>query len=629
MAEQYFIIDFDSTIIRTEGLDELAAIVLKGNPQKEEILEKIKQITTLGMEGKIGFEQSLRQRLALLKIHKAQLEELAKILKKKISPSIQRNRQFFKEYGHQIYIITGGFKDYVEPVALSLGIPKNHILANSFKFDTKGNVQSFDNRNPLSKSNGKVKAVKQLRLSGDIIVIGDGFTDLQVKKLGAAKKFIAYIENVKRETAVAGADQVVSSFDEFLFVNRLPMSISYPKSKMKVLLLENIDSLAKETLEKEGYQVELLRTALDEDELSEKIKDVSILCIRSKTKVTKKVLQNASKLKTVGAFCIGTDQMDLAALTDMGVCVFNAPFQNTRSIVELAIGEIIMLMRKIFEKSKSTHNGIWDKSSEGSFEIRGKTLGIVGYGNIGSQLSTLAEGLGMNVIFYDLVEKLPLGNAKRAKDLNQLLKVSDVVSIHISGDASNKNFFTEKSFAQMKDGAILLNLSRGLVVDIEALAKFIKSGKIAGAAVDVFPNEPKARGEKFSSPLQGLPNVILTPHIAGSTNEAQKEIAQFVSSKIIDFVNTGSSFLSVNYPNITLPQQGSSHRLLHLHKNVPGILAQINNVLAQAKININGQYLKTNETVGYVITDVDKKYNREILEKLKQIPDTIRFRVLY
>ncbi len=629
MKSQYFIIDFDSTIIQTEGLEELAQIVLSKNPQKEKILEEIKKITNLGMEGKMGFTQSLKERLKLLEINTSHLQELEKKLKRKISPSILRNKNFFKKYSEQIYLITGGFEEFVLPVAKVLGIPRNHILANNFKYDKKGNITGFNAKNILSENNGKVKAVKNLKLKGEIIVIGDGFTDLQIKNLGAAKKFIAYVETINREAVTKHADSVVSSFDEFLFSNSLPMSLSYPKSKMKALLLENIETKAREILEKEGYQVEIIKGALDEKELSEKVKDVSILGIRSKTKITKEVLKNANKLKVVGAFCIGTDQMDIEALTNLGVCIFNAPFQNTRSVVELAIGEIIMLMRGIAEKNNKLHQGIWDKSATDSNEIRGKTLGIIGYGSIGSQLSVLAEGLGMNVVFYDSVEKLPLGNAKKLSSLSELLKISDVVSVHVSGDKSNTNLISEKEFSQMRDGVIFINLSRGFIVDVNALEKFIRLKKIRGAALDVYPYEPKSKDEEFKSNLQNLPNVILTPHIAGSTQEAQKNIAEFVSLKIIDFINTGNTYLSINFPNIQLPEQRSSHRLLHLHKNVPGILAQINQTLADEKININGQYLKTNEDVGFVITDVDKKYNQKVLQKLKNIPDTIRFRILY
>ena len=498
MADQYFIFDFDSTIIQTEGLDELAKIVLKGNPNSAQIIEEIKKITALGMEGKIGFSQSLKKRLSLLKINKSDLEVLAKILKRKISPSILRNRHFFKTNSDQIYILTGGFKEFVKPVTEELGISENHILANTFKFDKKGHVTGLDSKNPLSKDGGKVQVVKKLKLGGEIIIIGDGYTDLQLKKLGIAKHFYAFTENVTREAVIKEADSVLGSFDEFLFMNKLPMALSFPKSKIKALLLENIEASAKERLELEGYQVELFKQAFSEEALCGKIKDISLLGIRSKTKITKKVLENANKLKAVGAFCIGTDQMDLENLTQKGVAVFNAPFQNTRSVVELALGEMILLMRGIMDKNNKLHKGIWEKTTTGSNEVRGKTLGIIGYGNIGSQFSVLAENLGMNVIFYDRVEKLPLGNAKKMLNLADLLRNSDIVSVHVSGDKSNQNIIAEKEFKLMKDGVIFINLSRGFVVDVKALVRFIKSGKIRGTAVDVFPQEPKSRDEPLN-----------------------------------------------------------------------------------------------------------------------------------
>lgn len=628
MDKQFFIIDFDSTIIQTEGLDELAKIVLKDNPLKESRLEEITRITNLGMEGVISISESLKKRLSLLKINKDQIKFLSKNLTKKISPSILRNKRFFKKYKDQIYVITAGFKEWVIPVTNILGVEESHILANSFKFNQKGQVVGLDQKNPLSKNEGKIKAIKELNLNGEIIIIGDGYTDLQIKQLGVAKHFYAFTENIERKIVIKNADSVISSFDEFLFVNKLPMAISYPKSKMKALLLENIDISAKNVLEKEGYQVEAISSALSEEELIKRIDDVSILGIRSKTKLTQRVIEKANKLKVVGAFCIGTDQMDLKALTEKGVAVFNAPYQNTRSVVELALGEIIILLRRVVEKNEQLQEGIWNKSAQFSNEARGKTLGIIGFGNIGSQLSILAENIGMNVVFYDLIERLPLGNAK-AVSLTKLLQTADIISIHVSGDKSNNNLIGEKEFKLMKEGVIFINLSRGFVVDIKALAKYIRLGKIKGAAIDVFPTEPKNKDEKFKSPLQNLPNVILTPHIAGSTQEAQKQIAEFVSDKIINFVNTGNTFMSVNFPNIQLPEQKYSHRLLHLHKNVPGVLAQIYKILVEHGININGQYLKTNDEVGYVIIDVNKKYNEEVLQKLRQIPQTRRFRVLY
>ncbi|HLX53004.1 MAG TPA: phosphoglycerate dehydrogenase [Aquella sp.] len=407
------------------------------------------------------------------------------------------------------------------------------------------------------------------------------------------------------------------------------MAISYPRNRIKILLLENIHPHALNLLKQEGYTVETLKGSLTEDELCAKMKDVSILGIRSKTTVSKKVLDNAPRLLAIGAFCIGTNQIDLNYATEKGVCVFNAPYSNTRSVVELAIGEIIMLLRNIVSKSNQLHQGKWDKSAENSFEVRGKKLGIVGYGNIGSQLSVLAENMGMQVYYYDLIERLQLGNAKKCDSLDELLSVADIVTLHVDGREDNASIIGEREFALMKDKVIFLNLSRGHIVDIKALVNNLKNGKILGAAVDVFPYEPKNNQEEFVNELRGFSNVILTPHVGGSTEEAQFNIGDFVARRMISYSNAGDSTQSVNLPNIQLPELKNAHRLIHLHSNTPGILAQINQVLANHNINVLGQYLKTNEQVGYVITDIDAKYDKDVISALKQINHTIKSRVLY
>lgn len=407
------------------------------------------------------------------------------------------------------------------------------------------------------------------------------------------------------------------------------MKTSFPKQKIKVLLLENIHPQAEGIFEREGYQLEVIGRALSEEELCEKIEGVFILGIRSKTHVTAKVLEHANRLMAVGAFCIGTNQIDLEACADKGVIAFNAPYSNTRSVVELAIGEMILLMRRIPFMSSLMHSGGWNKSATGSHEIRGKKLGIIGYGNIGAQLSVLAENLGMQVYYYDLVEKLALGNATKINDLYELLGMVDVLTLHVDGRPENQMIFGEKEFSAMKEGSVFINLSRGFVVDIASLASHLKSGHIKGAAVDVFPEEPKSNAEEFLSPLRGLENVILSPHVGGSTEEAQFNIGDYVPGRIIDYINTGSTFGSVNFPNLQLPTQGAVHRLIHVHRNVPGILARINQVLANHGINIGGQYLKTDDQIGYVITDINQAYEESVLQDLREIPDTIRFRVLY
>jgi len=629
MDKKFFIIDFDSTFIKTEGLDELAEICLKDDPKQIEKNENIKKITSLGMEGKISFSESLKRRLDILTINKKHLETLSSSLLKKVSDSIKRNKSFFNKFKDQIYVISGGFKDYVVPVVEKYHISPNHIFANSFIFNKDGKVIGYDKKNPLSHDHGKIKILKNLKLDGKIYCIGDGYTDYELKEFGIAQNFTAFIENVKRDSVVEKADKIAPNFDEFLYSNNLPTIISYPKNRLKTLLLENIDNDVVKTFEKEGYEVEYFKKALPQEVLIKKIKETSILGIRSQSQLTADVLMHANRLLTVGAFCIGTNQVDLPFASSRGISVFNAPYSNTRSVVELIIGEIIMLSRNIFPKNTKIHQGIWEKTSAGSHEIRGKTLGIIGYGNIGSQLSVLAETLGMNVIFFDEMEKLSLGNAKKCRTLKELLVKSDFISIHVDGRQSNRNLIGEKEFNAMKDGVIFLNASRGFIVDIPSLVKNLKSGKIRGAAIDVYPKEPKNNQEKFVSSLQNIDNVILTPHVGGSTEEAQKNIGLFVGQKIIDYVNTGDTTLSVNFPNIHLPSLHSSHRLLHIHKNVPGILANINNVLAKNNINIEGQFLKTNEEIGYAVTDVNKKYDKKVIQELKNIDNTIRFRVLY
>jgi D-3-phosphoglycerate dehydrogenase len=397
---------------------------------------------------------------------------------------------------------------------------------------------------------------------------------------------------------------------------------------MKVLLLENIHPDAAARLAKEGHHVQTMPRALSEDELIEAIGDVQLLGIRSGTNVTERVLASAPNLVAVGAFCIGTNQIDLAAAAGRGIAVFNAPFSNTRSVVELALAEIIAMARRLPEKTAQMHAGIWDKSAAGAHEVRGRRLGIVGYGNIGTQLSVLAENLGMSVYFYDISDKLALGNARRCSTLHELLETAETVTLHVDGRDGNRGFFGAAEFAAMRPRSLFLNLSRGFVVDHAALRANIESGHIAGAAIDVFPSEPKGRGDEFVSELRGLPNVILTPHVGGSTEEAQQDIGDFVAGKLADYVVSGSTSLSVNMPGIALPTVPGTHRLVHLHQNVPGVLAAINRVLADHGVNVEGQLLRTRDEFGYVLTDISSEYSDEVLAELRSMPVTIRLRTL-
>jgi len=399
-------------------------------------------------------------------------------------------------------------------------------------------------------------------------------------------------------------------------------------NQMNVLLLEQIHPQAVELLRSRGFNVTSIDRALDEDELIEAIADVHLLGIRSKTQVTQRVLDAAEHLLSIGAFCIGTNQIDLLGATAHGVTVFNAPFSNTRSVVELVLSELIALTRRLFEKNALMHDGVWDKSAAGAHEVRGRTLGIVGYGNIGTQLSVLAENLGMRVLFFDTADKLALGNAHRVDSLKQLLHESDVVTLHVDGRPENANIFGEEEFAAMKQGSLLLNLSRGFVVDYAALRKHILDGHIAGAAVDVFPVEPKGRGDEFQSELRGLSNVILTPHIGGSTEEAQYDIGQFVANKFIDFVGEGSTSMSVNLPGLGLPRRGGTLRLVHLHRNVPGVLARVNGILAEHEVNVEAQLLGTRGDVGYLVTDSISGTTQAIVDQIRAMPETIKLRVI-
>lgn len=405
---------------------------------------------------------------------------------------------------------------------------------------------------------------------------------------------------------------------------------SLEKDKIKFVLLEGVHQSAVESLYSAGYSnVVYLKNALAEQELIEQIKDAHFVGIRSRTQLTRSVFEQTNKLVAVGCFCIGTNQVDLQAAQEHGVAVFNAPFSNTRSVAELMIAEAILLLRDIPAKNAACHRGEWSKSATGSYEIRGKTLGIIGYGSIGTQVSVLAESLGMKVRFYDAISKLPMGNAHPCKTLKELLEDSDIVSLHVPESPATKNMIAARELAQMKKGAILLNASRGTVVDIDALATALESKHLAGAAIDVFPIEPKGNDEEFVTPLRRFDNVILTPHIGGSTMEAQENIGVEVAEKLIKYSDNGTTTSSVNFPEVALPTHENVHRLLHVHKNVPGVLTAINRIFSENNINIAGQYLQTNAKVGYVVIDVDSEYSELALQQLKEIEGTVRCRVLF
>ncbi len=408
---------------------------------------------------------------------------------------------------------------------------------------------------------------------------------------------------------------------------------SLDKSKIKILLLEGVHQSAVDSLNANGYSnIEYHIGSLSEADLLSRISDVHFIGIRSRTQLNKEVFAAAKKLMAVGCFCIGTNQVDLSAATKNAVAVFNAPFSNTRSVAELVIAESIILLRGVAEKNAKAHRGIWQKSAKASFEIRNKTLGVVGYGSIGSQLSVIAESLGMNVLFFDVVGKLPLGNAKQVSSLSELLSRSDIVTLHVPEVGSTKNLMSTLEFSQMKDGAIFINAARGTVVDIDALCSALESNKIGGAAIDVFPVEPRSNDDEFISPLRKFDNVILTPHVGGSTIEAQESIGSEVAEKLAKYSDNGTSVTSVNFPEVSLPDHSESdsvHRLLHVHHNIPGVLSRINAILSENNINISGQHLQTNDQVGYVVIDVDAECSTRALEKLSEVEGTVRSRRLF
>ena len=421
---------------------------------------------------------------------------------------------------------------------------------------------------------------------------------------------------------------------DFLFTTFFSCSMSkttsYPKEKINILFLENISDRAVEKFKDNGYtNTSKLAKALSEPELIEAIKDVHLLGIRSKSQITPAVLAAADKLMAIGCFCIGVNQVNLEEATKKGVVVFNAPYSNTRSVAELVIGLAIMLIRRIPDKNKAAHEGIWMKDAKGSFELRGKTLGIIGYGNIGAQVSVLAEAFGMKVRFYDIETKLPLGNAENCKSIDELLSLSDIISLHVPETEATKNLINKDNLKLCKKNALLINYSRGQVVDLDALAEALQIENLGGAAIDVFPVEPEKNGQQFTTPLQGLSNVILTPHIGGSTEEAQENIGDDVSIKLFNYLESGVTNGSHTVPAIGLPQVHGAHRILHIHNNVPGVLSAINKTLADNHINIVGQYLKTNEEIGYVVLDVDKTLSGQAVDLLRQVKETIKVRMLY
>lgn len=623
---EFLIFDFDSTIVKGETLEILAGISLSGHPKKQQISSEISKLTEAGMSGTVDFASAFRKRLSLLDLNEEHILKAIEELKNSITPSFIQNRKFLKSNADRIYVVSGGFRELIVPVIQILGLREDHVYANEFLFNLGRKVVGVDESNPLSQNRGKAKLVKSLKFKGEGVVLGDGITDFEIIEDNANCQFYAFTENVKRADLVKKASREINTFDT-LALEFASSSKKETKEDIKILLFENVHPVAVNAFRQKGFLVEAVSSACEEGELIKKIADVHFLGIRSKTQVNEKVLAHAKNLLCVGAFCIGTDQIQLEEAANKGVVVFNAPFSSTRSVVELAAGLIIILARQIFPKSQLLHQGVWDKSTTSACEVRGKTLGIVGYGNIGAQLSILAESMGLRVLYYDIAEKVSLGNTQSCRDLKTLLNKSDIVTLHVDGRADNASLFGENEFQQMKDGSIFLNLSRGHIVDLKALAKYLKLGKLNGAALDVYPQEPRSNSERFVIELQNMPNVILTPHIGGSTLEAQKNIGETVVNRFMEYFEAGSSLGSVNFPQLNIPQlRFGLTRIFHIHENVPGILAAINGFFGKWNVNIEAQYLSTHEKIGYVVTDVSS-FKSEYLSELKKVPHTIKVRM--
>lgn len=615
----WLIIDFDSTFVAAESLELLGEISLAGHPDRSRRLAEIRELTDRAMAGRMPFAEALARRLALVAARAEHIGKLVAVLRQRVSPSFRRNARFLRAHAERLYVVSSGFHEYIDPVVAEFGITSGQVLANRFVTRPDGTL-GVDSANPLAADGGKVEAVRRLRLAGAAVAVGDGVSDRELADSRVCERFYAYVETVRRPEAFPGASSIVEDFDAVL--NELGLS---GRAK-RALLLENIHSTARDALAASDLEVEIRRDSPDRKTLGTMLDNVAFLGIRSKTQITGELLDRAPHLLAIGAYCIGVNQIDLEACTQRGIAVFNAPFSNTRSVAELALAEVILLFRNLPDKIREMHSGRWRKSAAGSHEVRGKTLGIIGYGKIGVQLSVLAEAAGMQVCYFDLKHRLALGNATRCSSLDELLGRADVISVHVDGRAGNRNLIGEAALARMQPGAIILNLSRGHVVDIEALDQALADGRVGGAALDVFPEEPASGDAPFACPLARRPNVILTPHIGGSTEEAQLDIAKYVSGRFVSYLCTGASTGSVNVPELASEQRPGTLRIAHLHENVPGMLAAIDRILAERSLNIAAQHLATTGKVGYALTDIEGLLDEATVEALGRIPHTLRSR---
>jgi len=615
MRNPYFIIDFDSTFTQVEALDVLAGIVLAHSPRREEVVRAIQEITDLGMNGELDFRESLIRRLNLLRAHREDIHRLAEDLKALISPSFQRNRKHLAALRDTVYVVSNGFREFIVPVVESYGLLAQNVYANTFRFDESGLITGFDTENPLSRSGGKPTVIRDLQLQGDVYVIGDGANDLEIWKAGYANKFYLFTENVEREKVRQEADHAAATVDEILYELNLARSLSYPKTRIRVLLLEGVGPQAVAAFEEEGYQVEVAPPGLTDRELAARLPQVNILGLSSRRTVTEDMLRHTRRLISIGVFSSDASRINLEACSRRGIAVFNAPFSHVRPVCEFTMGNILWLSR----------------GREGSpgRQIRGKVLGIIGYGKIGAQLGLMAESLGMDVLFYDIDDRVPLGNHRKCTQLGELLQRADFVSIHISDSPANYRMFSDATFQALRPDSSVLYSGNAEAVDLDALLRHLQAHPNAGCALDLHADRLSQDSRATLEEVRRFGRVLFTPGISALTEEAEEDRAAFIPAKINEYLNTGNTMGSLNFPNIFLPSLKNAHRLLHIHQNVPNVLARINQIFAAHRINILAQSLQTSGPVGYVVTDVDLQYPEALLDEMRGIGETIWFRVLY
>ncbi|MBN1349697.1 phosphoglycerate dehydrogenase [candidate division KSB1 bacterium] len=641
---QNVIFDFDSTMLTREVIDILIETALDKFSAEERQFrqDSLRSLNRRAEAGEISRGHKMNQQLLIAKTTRDDIKKATARLLQFLNASVKTTIRALMDQQKQIFVFSRGFDELILPVTDSLSLTRRNIFMNQLFYDDTGNVAGVDESNPLFLLNGKVYLAEHLqsegRLIGTTAVVGNSVADISIRKSNIADYFIYYSANLQQEAVRREADYFTDSFQQILTLICTQPELAQKKpgknksrasaqsQAYRIALLENIHESAYRKLEESQFHVTNFRDSAEGKTLYTRAAASQIIGIRSKTRITATDLGHLRDLTAIGCFCIGTDQVDLAAAAEKGIPVFNAPYANTRSVAELVVGEAVMLMRHAFEKSMAMHQAKWVKGAEGCQEVRGKIIGIIGYGHIGSQVSILCENLGMRVIFYDIIDKLPLGNAKPVESLDELLRLADIVTLHVPDTPETQNMIAAAQFEQMKMGSILINTSRGQVVDLDALAHALRTGKCAGAAIDVFPREPGSGNAPFQSVLQNLPNVILTPHIGGSTEEAQAAIAQDVSNKIEKFLKTGTTLGAVNFPEAELAMTADSDRILHIHKNVPGVVAKINDTLSKHNIHIIAQILKTRGNIGYLIVDIRNDTYSQAAELLSHITETIKVR---